>query len=156
MLLFDWLVSLCVVVCRCGCGCVSLWLWSCVVVVVVVVVCAVWCGTLKTPVCRFKTPPCVHSKRPRVYQHHVHMGGVLNLQTGEGGRVSSPVLLTKNGPRRVSTCPRGSPKVTTGCYPLSLRIGREQHVPDSSSHSLYLMKLLGSSYPEGNVGGNQL
>ena len=26
------------------------------------VVCAVWCGTLKNPVCRFKTPRCVHSK----------------------------------------------------------------------------------------------
>ena len=132
-----------VVVCRCGCG-----------RGVCVVACVVWHA--ENPVCRFKTPPCVHSKRPRVYQHHVHMGGVLNLQTGEGGTGSSPVLLTKNGPRRVSTCSRGSPKVTTGCYPLSLRIGREQHVPDSSNHSLHLMKLLGSSYPEGNVRGNQL
>ena len=38
----------------------------------------------------------------------------------------------------------------------SLRIGRERHVPDSSNHSLYLMKLLSSSYPEGNCGRNQL
>ena len=29
----------------------------------------------------------------------------------------------------------------------SLRIDREQHVPDSSNHSLYLTKLLSSSYP---------
>ena len=29
----------------------------------------------------------------------------------------------------------------------SLRKDREQHVPDSSNHSLYLMKLLSSSYP---------
>ena len=39
----------------------------------VVCVCAVWCGTLKNLVCRFKTPPCVHSKRPRVCQQHAHM-----------------------------------------------------------------------------------
>ena len=38
----------------------------------------------------------------------------------------------------------------------SLRIGREQHVPGSSNHSLHLMKLLSSSYPEENVRGNQL
>ena len=29
----------------------------------------------------------------------------------------------------------------------SLRMGREQHVPDSSIHSLHLTKLLSSSYP---------
>ena len=32
----------------------------------------------------------------------------------------------------------------------SLRISREQHVPDSSNHSLYLMKLFVFSCPEGN------
>ena len=72
------------------------------------------------------------------------------------GRGSSSVLLTKNWPRRVITWFRGSPKVTTGSYPFSsLRKGREQHVPNSSNHSLYPMKWLCSSYPEGNVGGNQ-
>ena len=40
VLLFGWLVLLCVV---------SLWSWSW----------RVWCGTLKTPVCTFKTYPCV-------------------------------------------------------------------------------------------------
>ena len=39
---------------------------------------------------------------------------------------------------------------------LKLRIGRGQRVPDSSNHSLYLIKLFNSSYPEGNFGGNQL
>ena len=39
---------------------------------------------------------------------------------------------------------------------LSLRTGREQHVPDSSKHSLYLIKLLSCSYPEKNFGGNHL
>ena len=37
-----------------------------------------------------------------------------------------------------------------------LRIGRRQHAPDSSNHSLYLIKLFNSSYPEGNFGRNQL
>ena len=56
----------------------------------------------------------------------------------------------------LSLGPKGSPKVTTGCCPRSsLRKDREQHVPDSSKHSLYLIKLLSSSYPEGNFGGNQ-
>ena len=38
----------------------------------------------------------------------------------------------------------------------SLRKGREQRVPESSNHSLYLMKLLSSIYPDGHRGGNQL
>ena len=38
----------------------------------------------------------------------------------------------------------------------SLRVGRGQHVPGSSNHSLYLIKLLGSGYPEGNFGGDRL
>ena len=38
------------------------------------VVCAVWCGTLKNPVCRFKTPRCVHSKTsPCMQAQHAHM-----------------------------------------------------------------------------------
>ena len=37
-----------------------------------------------------------------------------------------------------------------------LRIGQKQHVPDSLDHSLHLIKLFNSSYPEGNFGGNQL
>ena len=35
-------------------------------------------------------------------------------------------------------------------------MGREQHVPDSFNHSLYLTKLFKSSYPEGNFGGKKL
>ena len=42
----------------------------------------------------------------------------------------------------VITCSRGSPKETSGCYKFQgLRTGREQHVPESSDHSLYLIKL---------------
>ena len=128
------------------------------------VVCAVWCGTLKTPCVDSKTPPCVDSKRPRVSWQHAHIlfsmcaccrhtrrryesthGGVLSLHTGGRRQFSLP----KNHARRVLTwSQRGSPKVTTGCCPCSsLRKDREQHVPDSSHHSLCLMKLLSSSYP---------
>src|SRR6185436_14316755 len=39
----------------------------------------------------------------------------------------------------------------------SLRIGRGRCAPDASNHWLYLIELvMGSSYPEGNFGGNQL
>ena len=37
----------------------------------------------------------------------------------------------------------------------SLRTDREQHVPDSSNHSLYLIKLFSFSNLEGSSGGNQ-
>ena len=37
----------------------------------------------------------------------------------------------------------------------SLRTDREQHVPDSSNHSLYLIKLFSFRSLEANVGGNQ-
>ena len=111
-----WYVSLCVVVCF--------------VVWCVVCVCVVRCGACRVvwhaenPVSRLKTPPCVHSKRPRVCRQHAHMlfnmcawcrytrrrfecthGGVLDGHTG-----SSPVLLAKKSPRGVITCSRGSPK----------------------------------------------
>ena len=118
------------------------------------------CGTLKLPVCRFKTPPCVHSKRPRVYRQQrferTH-GDVLNLHT-EGGGEAGVITVSSAYPnlpgyhvlQRFNT-------ETLGSFPFSsLRIGREQHVPDSSNHSLYLIKLFSYSNLEGNFGGNQL
>ena len=93
-------VMLCVVLCG-ACR----WSWRC------------WwswcvCVCLRVLRHRLKTPPCVHSERLRVYQHHAHMcfnmsawcrytrgrfesthGDVLNGHT-EGKR-SSPVLLTR-------------------------------------------------------------
>ena len=100
-------VCACAVVCVCG-VCVCLW---CVVVF------GVWCGTQKKP-------PCVNSKRPRVYRHHAHMcyhmrawcrytegrfestrGGFLDGHTGERGERreregGSPSVLTA---QRVTT-----------------------------------------------------
>ena len=136
----------CVVVCGCVCLCACVVCEVCVVCVVCGVcgcgvcevccvvcrcgVCGVWHA--ENPVCRLKTPPCVHSKRPRVCRQHAHMlfnmcaccwytrgrferthGNVLNAHTGG----SSSVLLTKKSSRTVITCPRGSPKVTTGSSP---------------------------------------
>ena len=55
------------------CLCVSVSVWCCVAVLCCVlccVVCVVWCvARLGTQ----KKPPCVDSKRPRVYRHHAHM-----------------------------------------------------------------------------------
>ena len=70
---------------------------------------------------------------------------------------SSPITSSASiyGPRGVTTCTRSSPN-----YPLDLthywsRIGREQYVPDFSDHSLYLVDLCRSSYPEEIFGWNQ-
>ena len=156
----------CVLVFLCCCGCVLcvvccvLWLlkwwlwWWWLLLWCVVVSCVSWCVWLRCP--------CVDSKRPRVCRHHahgdvferIHGGRSESTHRRQGG--SSSVLLTK-------ICPRGGYFVlqrftteTLGSFPFSsLRIGREQHVPACSNHSLYLMKLLSSNYPEGSVGGNQ-
>ena len=87
--------------------------------------------------------PCIRQKRLRVYIQNVPVctgttrtcvstcargagthGDVLNGHTGERGRRSPSILLTTS-------------KETRGSYTFfSLRIDREQHVPDSSNHSL--------------------
>ena len=85
------------------CLCLLVVLWSCCCCVVVY--------TLKTPVCTFKTSPCVPAPPTcgntcgRGAGTH---GDVLNAHTGEQVG-SSPVLLTKICPHRVITCPRGPP-----------------------------------------------
>ena len=116
-----------------GCSvwrCVVPWFVVCVCVVCVLV-CVVWhAGNPRVciqnvPVCAFKTFPCV----PATYPH------------------------PKICPRRVITCFRGSPQETFGSYRFQgMRTGREQHVPDSSNHSLYLIKLFSFSNIEGNFG----
>ena len=65
--------------------------------------------------------------------------------------MSSSVLLTKICPRKVITWPQRSTKETNGSFLLSsVRKDSEKHVPDSSNHSLSLIKLFSFSCPEGN------
>ena len=101
----------------CGVWCVSLWmsLWSWCV-------CGV-CGTLKNPVRRLQTPPCAHSKRPRVCQQHGHMLDNLCACCQRTRRRfewthgrSSPVLITKKSARRVLTWSQRFTKEILGCY----------------------------------------
>ena len=124
----------------------SLWLWPwswCVR--------AVWCGTLKTVVCRFKTTLCARSRRPRVCLHHAHMlmlkhmcawcrctrgrferthRDVLNLHTGAGGRVIVSSA-HQNLPTLGYHVLQRFTKETLGYFLFSSwRISREQHVPD--------------------------
>ena len=60
-------MCLCVLLCVVCCVCCVL----CAVCAVCVV--CVWCDTPEKSVCA-KRPPCVDSKRPRVYRHHAHCG----------------------------------------------------------------------------------
>ena len=135
----------------------------------------VCCGTLKKPVCGFKNASVCTFKRPRVCRHHAHMcfnmkawcrytrgryerahGDVLSPHTesrGEG--VGHRQFCLPNLPTLVITSFRGSPKKLLDLSHSSLRKDREQHVPDSSNYSLYLMKLFSFSNLEENFGGNQ-
>ena len=158
----------CVYVCM-----LLLCVWLCVCVVCV----WCWlCDTLKKPPCVDSKSPrvyghhahmcfnmcawCRHTRGRFESRHgenferthgpspNTHTHAKKGVKTKENKKKSPSVLLTKICPRRVITCFRGSPKVTTGCCPCSsLRIDRERHVPDSSNHSLYLTKLSSSSYP---------
>ena len=135
--------------------CVVVCVWCCVV-------CAVWCGTLKTLCVDSKRFPCVDSKRPRVCPQHAHMLFSMwawcrytrgRFESTHGKRFESThgghrqFCLQRTAHVGLSLGPTGSPKVTTGCCPCSrLRKDREQHVPDSSNHSLCLIKLLSNSY----------
>ena len=140
-------VVLCGVVLCCVCG---------------VVWCGVWLGTQKKP--------CVDSKRPRVYRHHAHMwyhlcawcrytrgrfesthGGFLDGHTGErreggGGGEGREGHRQFCSPKFAHKLLRVSERFTERnpwFFPIQgLRTGREQHVPESSNHSLYLMELL--------------
>ena len=126
--------------------------------------------TLKTPCVDSKRFPCVDSRRPRVCRQHAHMLFSMwawcrytrgRFEPTHGKRFES----THGGHRQfclpttahvgLSLGPTSSPKVTTGCCPCSsLRKDREQHVPDSSHHSLCLIKLLSNSYCGETLEGN--
>ena len=81
---------------------------------------------------------------------NVHTGGVLDGHTERGHR---QFCLPRKAHVQFSLAPEKFTNETLGSYPFfSLRIGQSiQHVPDSSNHSLYQMKLLSSSYPEGKM-----
>ena len=124
--------SLCLCLCFSPCGVVVVLLCCGVCGVVWRVVWCVMCGTVKTPVCRLKTCPCISSTRPCVHRHHAHMlkhmcawfrytrwrferthGLVFFGHTA--GRVKVIVSSAYQiCPHRVITWPRSSPKVTTG------------------------------------------
>ena len=141
---------------------------------------SVLCGVCGVPVCTFKnasvcpskTPPCVDSKRPRVYRHHARMcyhmrawcrytrgrfesthGGFWDGQTGErGGKEgegSGVTVSSANHETAHVELSRASERFTERnpwFLPIQgLRTSREQHVPESSNHSLYLIRLFSFS-----------
>ena len=158
-------MSLCLRVVLCGvCG---------VCVVLCCVVC-VWCGVVcdaawhpeKTSVCIFKTSPCVPAPRAHVLPH----AGVVQVHTGtfwiytrrflgrthggegeKGGRREGGVTVSSANhetahvelSRALETFTERNPWF----LPIQgLRTGREQHVLESSNHSLYLTKPLSSIF----------
>ena len=71
-----------------------------------------------------------------------------------GSYLIANFLPTMNGPHMGYHVPQRFTKRNERILPiLSLRIGRTRHVPDSSNHSLCLMKLLNSSSPGETAGG---
>ena len=146
-----------------------------------VVVC-VWCvcvrvlrhaeKTRKNPFVDSDTPPCVHSKRPHVCWHHAHMCFKMcawcRYTRGRFERTCGGVFeSTYGGGRRQFCLPRkvhvefslGPTEVHQRnpwiLHIFSLRMNREQHVSDSSNHSLHLIKPFNLSNIEGNFGGDQ-
>ena len=129
----------------------------------------VWCGVCRVvwhaenPVCRLETLSVCRFKVP-VYAGNTRTcfsacgrgagthGDVLNRDTESVLSLHTAVIANsayqETAHVRLSLGPTGSPKETLGSYPFSsLRKDREQHVPDSSNHSLYPIKLSSSSYP---------
>ena len=151
--------------------CGGVWCLVYVLCRVVCVLCVVRVGVVWCLVCG--VAPCVETKRPRVYRHHARMcqnmrawcrytqgrlesthgGFFLDGHTGRGEgrkrrRVSPPVLLTMNGPRSYHLLERFTERNPCVLQISSLRTGREQHVSDSSNHSLSLLQLFSFSCPE--------
>ena len=132
------------------------------------VMCCVWCvARLGTQ----KKPTCVDSKRPCVNRHHAHMcyhmrawcrhtwgrfqsthGGFWDGHTEERGerreRGGGVTVSSANHETAHVESSRASERFTERSpwfLPIQgLRTGREQHVLESSNHSLYLTKLLSS------------
>ena len=85
----SFLCDLCDLCDLCGVWCVVCCVLCVVVLSVLLVVCGVvlccfvWCGLAcrKPSVCRFKTPPCVRSRRLRVYREFSTHTGVFQVHT---------------------------------------------------------------------------
>ena len=141
--------------CVSSCGWLWLWLWLCVVVrVVVVCVCAVWCVVWhaeplsllrvqiqNASVCTCKTSPRVPAKRPHVFEHmrtccrytrerfECTHGRFESTHTGEGEGGGGVLKVDACRPHVELSL---APEVNRWIFTIkSLRIGREQHVPDS-------------------------
>ena len=121
------------------------------------------------PVCTGTTRTCVSTCGRGAGTH----GDVLNLHTevfwtdtrGRGGRgrrggrgegVTVSSAYQEKPTKSSHLAPQVHRRKPLDLTIQGLRKDSEQHVPESSNHSLYMMKLLSSSYPEGNCGGNQL
>ena len=94
------------------------------------------------------------------YQHthrHPHIAHIAHTtRNTEHARCHRQFCLPKFAHVRLSLDPRGSPKRNRWIlHMFSFRTDREQHVPKSSNHSLYLINLLNSSSPGEYCGGNQ-
>ena len=85
--------------------------------------------------CRFRTPPCVQSKRPR------------------GRRESERKESEKERPEtKKKPLHQRSTESNHWILPTqTLRVGPKQHVPDPRDHSRYLIQLFSSSYPAGKL-----
>ena len=145
---------------------------GCWVVYVVVVERAVWhaekprVSTQNASVCTFKTSPCAPAPRrtcvstcARGARTH---GDVLHVHTEASGvdtRSHRQFCLPRKAHVQFSLAPERFTKRNERILPIFLSLGggcRDQHVRDSSNHSIHLTKLFNSSSPEGNCGGNQL
>ena len=165
-------VVLCCVVLCCVVWCGVVWcgvVLCCVLCCVVLccVVCGVVCGAAwhaeKTSVCRFKTSPCVPAPRAHVLPHagvvpehtvtfriytrrflrRTHGGEEGKEGEGRGVTVSSADHETAHV--ELSRALERFTERNPWFLPIQgLRTSREQHVLESSNHSLYLTKLLSS------------
>ena len=148
------------------CLCLSLRVVLCCVVLCLVLWCVV-CGVVcvvwhrENPVCTFKTCPCVPVPRAHV-KIHVRVVPVhtVTFRTYTRARFEWTYGGEEEGHRQfclpkfaqigLSRDPEVHQKYHWISQISSLRTSREQHVRDSSNHSLYLMKLFVFRCPEGN------
>ena len=129
----------------------------CVLVCVVCGVCAVCVCGVHAGMCFNMCARCQYT-RGRFERTH---GGFLDGHTGRGeGREGRGVTVSSAHRNLHPGLSRASERFTErnpwSLHIFSLRTGREQHVLESSNHSLYLMKLLSSISPEGHCRRNQL